>query len=123
MSRPLLTNPYTATTAILGNRFVKYGAAEGSAVTAAAGEASFGISDRMGAAAGAVCDVHELGEADVIYGGNIAKNDPLTADGTGRAVKAVPGAGVNAEVLAFARVAGVAGDIRPVTISRTRIQG
>ena len=121
--RPLLTNTYTATTAVLGNRFVKYGATAGTAVTSAAGEASFGISDRMGADAGGILDVHELGEADVIYGGNIAVNDPLTSDGTGRAVKATPGAGVNAEVLAFARVAGVAGDIRPVTISRTRIQG
>lgn len=123
MSRPLLTNSYTASADIAGNRIVKYGAASATAAIAGAGEAAFGISDRVGVKAGEICDVHEVGEADVTYGGAIAKNDPLTSDAQGRAVKATPAAGVNVEIIAFARWPGVLGDVRPVTITRTRIQG
>lgn len=122
--RPLLTNPYIATTAVAGNRIVKHGAADGAAVQATANnEAFLGISDKQGADAGGVLDVHELGEADVTYGGNVARGDPLTSDAQGRAVTAAPAAGTNVSIIGWARIAGVLGDVAPITINRQRIQG
>lgn len=124
MSRPTTTNAYTATTAITGCRIVKYGAADGAAVLATAATEFFvGISDKQGADAGELCDVHETGEADVTYGGNVTRGQPLTSDNLGRAVYANPAAGVNNEIIGYARFSGVAGDIHPITITRSRIQG
>lgn len=116
---PLLTNPYTATTAVTGRRFVKHGAADGAVVQAAAAtDKIVGVSAPMGAEAGAVCDVVELGYAEVEYGGNVARGDPLTADADGKAVKAAPAATATAEVGAWAIVSGVAGDFAKVRLGR-----
>lgn len=116
---PVLTNPYTATTAIAGRRFVKHGATDGAAVQAtAATDKLLGISGSQGADAGAVCDVIELGYAEVEYGGNVARGDPLTADANGKAVKAAPAATATAEVGAWAISSGVAGDFALVKLAR-----
>lgn len=116
--------PYTATTAVAGRRIVKHGAADGAAVQATAStEAYVGVSAPMGADAGQVLDVIEHGQAEIEYGGNVARGDPLTADANGKAVKAAPGADVVAQVVGYARISGVAGDHGSVALSRGQIKG
>lgn len=112
--------PFIASAAILGRRFVKHGAADGTAVQAAAAtDALVGVSDPMGAPAGGVCDVHIDGEGVVEFGGPVTRGDRLTADAEGRAIKADPAAGASAEVGAFALVSGVLGDFGQVHIGRS----
>ena len=117
-----MIKPFTATTAVAGRRIVKYGAADGAVVQAAAATEAFaGVSDPMGAAAGAVCDVRQAGEAEVEYGGNVVRGAPLTADASGKAVTANPAAGTSCEIIGHAQVAGVAGDFGRVLIGRSTV--
>lgn len=118
----LLTTPHTATTAVAGRRIVKHGAADGTAIQAtAATEAFLGVSAPMGASAGAILDVVQVGWAQVEYGGNVTRGDPLTADANACAVKANPAAGATAQVVGYATVSGVAGDFGGVTLSRGQL--
>lgn len=116
----LLIKPFTATTAVAGRRIVKYGAADGAVVQATASTEAFaGVCDPVGAAAGSVADVHQLGEAEVEYGGNVTRGDRLTSDANGKAITAAPAAGATCEIIGRAQVSGVAGDFGRVLISRT----
>ena len=100
-------HPHTATADVAGYRFVKHGAADGTAVQASAStDAILGVSSSMGAKNGQVLDVVETGVVDIQYGGNVTRGDPLTADAEGKAIKANPGAGVIAQVGGYARVSG-----------------
>lgn len=121
---PTLTKAMKAEAAVAGYRIVKPGAADGVVVQATTTtEALMGVADRLGAASGGAVDVHMSGVAEVEYGGNVTRGDLLTADASGRAVAAAPGAGVNANVIGRAMVSGVLGDIGSVLISQGRIQG
>lgn len=121
---PILTKAMKAEAAIAGYRIVKPGAADGAAVQATTTtEPLMGVADRLGAASGATVDVHMAGIAEVEFGGNVTRGDFLTADASGRAVAAAPGAGVNVNVIGRAMVSGASGDIGSVMISQGRIQG
>ncbi len=74
-------------------------------------------------AAGRSADVILTGVATVEYGGTVTAGAFLTSDAQGRAVVAVPGAGVNNRVLGVAMVAGVLGDLGAVSISQGSVQG
>ncbi|MBI5885304.1 MAG: DUF2190 family protein [Deltaproteobacteria bacterium] len=63
------------------------------------------------------------GISRVVLGGTVARGNYLTSDANGKAVTAAPAAGVNACVIGQALASGVAGDIIPVHIEKTRIQG
>jgi len=63
------------------------------------------------------------GISRIVLGGTVARGNYLTSDANGKAVAAAPGAGVNAYVIGQALASGVAGDIIPVQIEKTRIQG
>ena len=63
------------------------------------------------------------GISRVVLGGTVARGNYLTSDANGKAIAAAPGAGVNAYVIGQALASGVAGDIIPVHIEKTRIQG
>ena len=63
------------------------------------------------------------GISRVVLGGTVVRGNYLTSDANGKAVSAAPGAGVNAYVIGQALASGVAGDIIPVHIEKTRIQG
>jgi len=116
--------PYTATAAVAGRRIVKHGASDGTVVQATASTEAFaGVSAPMGAGQGQVLDVFEHGQAEVVYGGNVTRGDPLTADASGKAIKANPGAGVVAQVFGYARISGVLDDIGSAAISRGQIKG
>ena len=101
-----------------------WGNADGAA-TLATGSAAplLGVSAEIDCADQIICDVFREGLVDVIYGGVVNRGDPLTANATGQAVTANPAAGVNAYIVGFAEVAGVAGDVGFVFISPGRIQG
>lgn len=60
---------------------------------------------------------------DVVFGGNVTRGQPLTADAQGRAVAAAPAAGANVYCIGFAEVSGVVGDIGTVIISPFIMQG
>lgn len=120
-----LTKPYTAGAAVAKNRIVKFGAGDGVVVqSAAAGDQHIGVSTDVASASGERCDVFMAGNiAEVLFGGTIARGQPVTADATGSAVAAAPGAGANAYCVGFAEVSGIAGDIGTVIIQPFVIQG
>ncbi|MFD1914121.1 capsid cement protein [Halodurantibacterium flavum] len=121
---PVFIRAYHAATAILGCRIVAFSAPTTSQSIRQANAASgplLGVSDRMGADAGGMCDVHRSGLAAVQLGGTVAAGDPLTTDADGRAIKAVkPGTGA-VQVIGSADQPGVAGDIIDVWLSQSVI--
>lgn len=114
-----------ATAAIAKRRFVIFGAADGTGVPAA-GSAAYirGVSSELDTAIGERASVLMTGNvADIEYGGNVTRGDPLTSDALGRAVLAAPAAGANAFIGGYAEVSGVLGDIGSVDVLPGRIQG
>lgn len=133
---PSLIKNFTAEAAVALYRIVKFGAADGKVLqAAAAGDAMFGVSIQPGGAAiDARCDVAVAGIADVEYGGNVTRGDALTADANGKAVaatrhthtentagayaqNATTGAAAAVRTIGVAMVSGVSGDIGQVLIA------
>jgi hypothetical protein len=127
----ILSKTYSAEAGITQYRIVKFGAADGGILQAAAStDKLIGIAKGMGMASREAAfvatdrvDVTRIGIEDVEYGGTVAAGDPLTSDASGRAITAAPGAGVNAFIVGFAEVAGVVGDIGRCLVAPGRIQG
>ena len=115
MRNELFIKACYAGAAILPFRIVKHGAADAFAIqSAAATDASFGVSDSLGAAAANdPVDIIRGGIAEVIYGGTVTRGDPLTSDASGRAIKAATGN----RIIGFAEVSGVVGDRGSVFIA------
>ena len=120
-----LIKTYKTGGAVAHCRFVKFGGADDTVVQAAAStDLIVGISDVPGGvASGTRADVVLDGITDLELGGTVARGTFLTADADGKGVAAAPGAGVNAYTGAQALVSGVAGDIVPVHVFKSRIQG
>lgn len=116
MRNELFIKACYAGAAILPFRIVKHGAADAFAIqSAAAGDASFGVSDSLGAAAANdPVDIIRGGIAEVIYGGTVTRGDALTSDSQGRAVATTTG---GARIIGFAEVSGVVGDRGSVFIA------
>ena len=114
MGNPTLTKNYNAEAAIAPYRICKFGSADGNAEqAAAAADASFGVSDELGAAIGERCDIHIAGMPDVEYGGVVTRGGQVTADADGKAVAAV----ANDRTSGVAMVSAVAGDIGPMLLA------
>lgn len=112
-----LTKSLTAATAIIrARRIVNYGAADGTGVEAVdATKFCVGISSELDTAIGERCSVHSVGNiADVLYGGNVSRGDPLTSDAQGRAIAATT---AGQRCVGWAEVSGVLGDIGSATVS------
>lgn len=111
----LLQKGYTATVAIAAHTLMKFGAADGTVVPATDGAAFIvGVQSQLDCDAGDRASACMVGNIeDVIYGANVTRGQPLTADAQGRAVPAVAGN----FAIGFAEVSGVAGDIGTVIIS------
>ncbi len=108
--------------AIAAHVIVKFDAAANTVIQAAAAtDKSFGVSDLGADSAGETLDVIVDGIALVVYGGNVAAGDLLTADATGKAVTAAPAATASARVIGVAMVSGVSGDIGSVLIDRSTV--
>lgn len=120
-----LIKNYTAEAAIAAYRIVKFGAADGGILQAAAAtDKLVGVTDRLAAAvAGDRIDIVRNGIAEVEYGGNVAAGDLLTADASGRAIVATAAAGANVRFIGVAEVAGVLGDIGSLAIEPGSFQG
>ena len=115
---------YAASGAIAAYRIVKPGAADGVvAQGAAATDALMGVNESIAVADGERVDIVKSGIADVEFGGNVTRGNPLTSDANGKAVVAAPAAGANVRVLGFAEVSGVDGDIGQVLIAPHTMQG
>ncbi len=126
MSNPGLTKSYTAGGTINPYRIVKFGSADGEVVqAAAAADLSIGVAVFPGSAAsaGERIDVAHDGIVDVEYGGTVTRGQKLTSDASGRAIAAVPSAGANAQIIGYAVVSAVSGDIADMMISPSVMQG
>lgn len=125
MRNPGLQKSYSAEGAIGAYRIVKFGAADGGVLQAAAAtDKLIGVIDRIPAAAsGDRVDVIRSGIAEVEYGGTVAAGDLLTADASGRAIVATAAAGSNVRVIGVAEVAGVVSDIGSMLIDPGSFQG
>lgn len=106
---------YLAPAAIAAYRIAKHGAADGEVAQAtAATEALMGVTNSLAIAAGERVDLVKSGLADVEYGGNVTRGDPLTADADGKAVTATV---AGSRLIGFAELSGASGDIGVVHIS------
>jgi len=111
-----LTKSLTATAAVTRRRLVTYGAADGTGVQASGTAAAIvGVSSEIDTAIGERISVHMIGNiADVEYGGNVSRGDPLTSDANGRAIVATA---AGQRCVGFAEVSGVLGDIGSVPVA------
>jgi hypothetical protein len=124
MGNPTLIKQGTAEAAVSPYRIVKFGAADGGYVQAAAAtDFLVGVCESVGPALGERIDVIKAGIADVEFGGTVTRGGPVTADANGKAVAAAPAAGSNVRIIGFAEVSAVAGDIAPVLIEPGVMQG
>lgn len=114
----------TAEAAIAAFRIVKFGAADGGYLqAAAAADLLVGVCEAVGPASGERVDVIKSGIADVEFGGTVTRGQPVTSDANGKAVVAAPAAGSNVRIIGFAEVSAVSGDIAPVLIAPGVMQG
>lgn len=121
---PDLFKNYAAGAAIAAYRIVKLSADDTVVQAAASTDALMGVVQQLGAdAQGDRVDVAFGGIVEIEFGGNVTRGDPVTADADGKAVAAAPGAGVNARIIGFATVSGVAGDIGRVRYAPGVMQG
>jgi len=124
MGNPTLTKNAKAEAAVPAFTIVKFGAADGQVLPAAAvTDKLVGVSTDIAAAINERCDFIVDGIADVLYGGTVTRGDPLTSDASGRATTAAPGAGTNNRIIGIAMVSGVVGDIGSVKMSQGMVQG
>ena len=120
-----LTKSFTSEALIGAFRIIKPGAAAFGAVQgAAATDRLLGITTEVAVdTIGERVDVIMNGIADLKLGGTVAAGDLITSDATGQGVLAAPAAGVNNRIIGVAIIAGVIGDIIPVSIEPGSIQG
>lgn len=115
---------YLAQAAVTANRIVKFGATDGSVLqSAAAADASIGVSSGIDSDIGEMCDVTLLGLADVRLGGAVTRGDWLVSDANGKAVVAAPAAAANANVVGRALASGVLDDIVLMVVAPNSRQG
>ena len=116
---------FVAGAAVAGFRIVKPGASETLVVqSSAATDTHSGVCVQPnGAALGFRVDVCIDGPADVEYGGTIARGDLVTADASGRAIKATASVGSNVRIIGDALASGVVGDIGRINVQPGSFQG
>ncbi|PPD34944.1 MAG: DUF2190 domain-containing protein [Methylomonas sp.] len=108
---------------------VQFGANDDTVVPCvAATNASIGVVNELGLtaadiAAGNTCDVYVGEIAEVVLGGTVAAGAMLTSNATAQAVAAAPAAGTNNRIIGTALANGVSGDVIPVFINRSVMQG
>lgn len=103
--------PFLAAADIEGYRIVTLHANDNSVVKAANGNAALrGVTQVEDVVAGKPVAVHAFGVNKVRAGAAFAKGSPLTADASGKAVLANPGAGVKVFIIGYAEQAATAAD-------------
>lgn len=120
----LLTKSYNAGGALTANSIVKVGTNDYDVLLGAAvSDKLIGITTEIASVSGERADVILIGIADLKINGTVARGDQLTSDASGLGVTAAPGAGTNNRVIGIAQIAGVAGDIIPVLVAPSMLQG
>lgn len=121
----ILEKNMVAEAAVLANRIVKFGAADGQVVqAAAAADLLIGVASRgFDAALGERIDIMTHGIAEVKLGGAVTRGQPVTSDANGKGVVAAPAAGANARVVGIALASGVLDDVIDVLLSQSVMQG
>ena len=124
-ANPLLIKSFAAGAATSPFRIVKFGADDRHVIQAtAATDGLLGVTNELPAnAAEQLADVILQGIAEVELGGTVALTDKVTADSVGRGVAAAPATGVNNRVIGLPLIAGVSGDIIPVLLAQSVLQG
>ena len=111
----ITTNHY-APVGLSARCLVKHGSTDGHALTADGPTNRFlGVATDIDTDADRNGDVIRTGFALVIYGGTVARGQPLTSDANGHAVVAVAGN----EVAGYAEVSGAAGDVGSILLGRS----
>lgn len=124
MSNQLLTKAFLAEAAIAANRIVKFGSTDDYVVQGAAvSDSIFGVVGGIAPAIGERCDVTLVGIEEVKLGGTVVRGGPITSDATGQGVAAAPAAGANNRIIGFAQMSGVIGDVIPVLLAPSSLQG
>lgn len=124
MSNSKIIETYAAGGAVTKYRIIKHGADDDTVLQAAAAtDALMGVTPLLDIATGERIDVVEHGIAEVEFGGTVTRGDPLTSDANGKAIAAVPGAGVNNRIVGWALVSAVSGDIAKMKVVPSQIQG
>ena len=121
----ILEKTYVAEAAINANRIVKFGAADGGVIqAAAAADLMIGVASKdFASVIGERTDIMRFGIAQVKLGGTVTRGQPVTSDATGQGVVAAPGAGANVRIIGFAETSGVIGDVIDVQIAPSVMQG
>lgn len=116
---------FTAGAAIAPFRIVKQGASDRLVVqSSAAADAHVGVCAQPGGAAiGTRIDVLISGRAEIEAGGTIARGDFLSADASGRAIRAAAAAGANVRTIGTALESGVLGDLITMIVDLGSFQG
>ncbi|MBW4652625.1 MAG: DUF2190 family protein [Kaiparowitsia implicata GSE-PSE-MK54-09C] len=106
---------YETSAAVGRYRIVKFDAADGVVIQAAAAtDALIGVSTDIATAVGRRCDVVHSGIAPVIYGGTVTRGALLTSDADGKAIATTTAGN---RTIGIALVSGVADDIGSVLLS------
>lgn len=111
---PTFTRSYEAASDVAGNRLVSFADASNDSTVETASAATdplLGVSDRLGADAGQMLDVHRGGLVQVQLGGTVSAGAPLTSDANGKAVAASATASTTVRIVGYADQPGVADDI------------
>lgn len=115
---------FNAGGALAANSIAKVGANDyGVLPAAAATDKLLGITTEIPATSGERVDVALLGVADLKLGGTVTRGDLITSDASSNGVTSAPAAGVNHRIVGVAQVSGVSGDLIPVLLSGTSLQG
>lgn len=121
-----LVKSFKAGAAIAQRRIVKFGAADGEVIqAAAAADLSLGVCVQPGgaSAAGERVDVQLTDIAEVEFGGAVTRGQEVTSDASGKAVAAAPGAGANVRIVGIAMNTQANGDFGDVLLSQGVKQG
>lgn len=118
-----LIKSFTAGGAIGANLIVRFSADNAVVVAGAATELLLGVTTEIAADSGERVDVVLSGIVMVKAGGSITRGALVTSDASGQAVAAAPSAGANVRVLGVAMLGAASGDLVPVLLSQSMMQG
>jgi hypothetical protein len=125
MSNIEFAKSYNAAAAIAASTIVKFGSNDYDVIPAAAStDLLIGVSrSDVAAASGEPVDIIHEGIAHLKLGGTVTRGAKITSDASGYGIAAAPAAGVNAQIIGFALASGVSGDVIPLFIAFSVMQG
>ena len=120
-----LSKSVKSTAAIaVANTIAKFGADDDTmSIAAAVTDNMVGIFQHITSAAGKQVEVMLTGISDLKIAGTVTRGDLITSNASGQGVTAAPAAGVNNNVVGTAMRSGVTGDVIPVLLGPSQIQG